>query len=730
MYKDLLNIGTNVKKCPKETLTPYKIAVVILIKEYCSETTKAIVERRDFCILALKLIQSPDLDLRSLLKLIRSEEYILQRLASQLENKFELLYEMGVKGLLDLSDSLMHLMDPALDLCHSHPALNKNSVLGLYTRRIVISLEKLSFYQVVALYESFKSYYHDTWGPDNSRVSIGLDNNDSGEHKNKVVWGGRQAELLVAQQALALQTDEQRALPPAELQGLVKELLNCSPYYAEAHYLSYLNCLRVNEYCGAVDSLYHCFDRLAPFENRTPTEDRNRTFRYAALNLAALHAQFGHKKVALAALNEAIMLAQEAGDNVCLQHAHSWMYHLIDDQKGQLIERSVGKASMLGITHTTSLGLIASAHYNALESKSPPEVFETLVKSDVLNCQHSMADLMSMSYVEKAALWTYYGKTKMSSLCSQLLLLHNAGDKKHHMFNGSSTCQAVVNVANTFVELGEYTLAEVVLSHAKDRFPNEPSSKIWMLSEQLHQFTRIMRHEKWSEAEAIAVRLSSIDPLESKFRRAEVSLAKGDYPGVMELIGDIQENKGLDPLDQVRVMILSSQVMCSSRLPGLGTTGANPLFLLNTALEIADRKYLSYQQAIIKMHLANIQLTMDMPSRAMNLVDDAIIPILSHGGCFDRGRAFVLYAKCLVASSVSDAADVRNKTLHSAINVLCKAKDHFNKIEAFSRVKSTLYLMGMLYNELDLKAERNRCAFEYRQLDVQFPTKADTIAIF
>lgn len=47
-------------------------------------------------------------------------------------------------------------------------------------------------------------------------------------------WGGRQAELLVAQQAHALQTDEHKAMSPAELQVLVRELLNCSPYYAEA----------------------------------------------------------------------------------------------------------------------------------------------------------------------------------------------------------------------------------------------------------------------------------------------------------------------------------------------------------------------------------------------------------------------------------------------------------------------------------------------------------------
>lgn len=44
--------------------------------------------------------------------------------------------------------------------------------------------------------------------------------------------------------------------------------------------------------------------------------------------------------------------------------------------RGPLIERSVGKASMLGITHTTGLGLIAYAHNSALESKNPSQVFE------------------------------------------------------------------------------------------------------------------------------------------------------------------------------------------------------------------------------------------------------------------------------------------------------------------------------------------------------------------
>lgn len=100
------------------------------------------------------------------------------------------------------------------------------------------------------------------------------------------------------------------------------------------------------------------------------------------------------------------------------------------------------------------------------------------MKSDVLNCQHSMIDLMSLTYSEKSALWAYYGKMELSSVCAQLLLLHNAGNKKQNIFNGTSTCQAVVNVANILVEFGEYDLVDIILAHAKERFPNYPSNKV------------------------------------------------------------------------------------------------------------------------------------------------------------------------------------------------------------------------------------------------------------
>lgn len=59
-------------------------------------------------------------------------------------------------------------------------------------------------------------------------------NNNAFYIRTKTIWGGRQAELLVAQQAHALQTDEHKALPPIELQALVQDLLKSTPYNADA----------------------------------------------------------------------------------------------------------------------------------------------------------------------------------------------------------------------------------------------------------------------------------------------------------------------------------------------------------------------------------------------------------------------------------------------------------------------------------------------------------------
>lgn len=78
---------------------------------------------------------------------------------------------------------------------------------------------------------------------------------------------------------------------------------------------------------------------------------------------------------------------------------------------------------------------------------------QVLMKSDALNCQNSMLELLANSFAQKGALWLLYGKMEMSSLASQLLLrLHTLDTMPHSGYSGESTCLALCCVGNAFIQ--------------------------------------------------------------------------------------------------------------------------------------------------------------------------------------------------------------------------------------------------------------------------------------
>lgn len=97
------------------------------------------------------------MELNILLNLLYSTEYVLHRFANRLEEELDILYSKGIDGLLDLFNSLCRLMESKEHTLAS-PMLSRNSVLGLYVRRMRIFFEKLPFDQVVALYNDLKKY--------------------------------------------------------------------------------------------------------------------------------------------------------------------------------------------------------------------------------------------------------------------------------------------------------------------------------------------------------------------------------------------------------------------------------------------------------------------------------------------------------------------------------------------------------------------------------------------
>ena len=60
-----------------------------------------------------------------------------------------------------------------------------------------------------------------------------------------------------------------------------------NPGLSEAHFLVYLNCLRVKEVAGAVQNLYgSCTQQDEGHPFRPGVDDASKGFRFAALNLA------------------------------------------------------------------------------------------------------------------------------------------------------------------------------------------------------------------------------------------------------------------------------------------------------------------------------------------------------------------------------------------------------------------------------------------------------------
>lgn len=310
-----------------------------------------------------------------------------------------------------------------------------------------------------------------------------------------------------------------------------------------------------------------------------------------------------------------------------------------------------------------------------------------------MNCQHAYGDLTCRSYAQKSGLWLFYGKTEMSSLWSQLLLHLNADSNPlGTTYYGEALCQAICNVALHLLLEGDYAKSYACLILVKNRFPNEPNSKIWMLCECTFTFIRSLRHEEWIEAEEAAHKMAVYDTIESYLRLAELYIQKKDFTAAHRCIshvldGNTDSETKLRIDYHVRAMILLGEARYTSSFPHVV-----PPAILSACLAYANDFYADYLSLIAQLHLANVLFLMKMPAQALKLLDQCLIYILTHGGSYDRARAMLLYVKCVVANAGHKSGVEREKIIMEATEMLTNVVAAFNKVEAYSRMKDALYL--------------------------------------
>ncbi|XP_065548719.1 anaphase-promoting complex subunit 5 [Lathamus discolor] len=720
----------------KDWVTPYKMALLVLLSELGrSGAQLGLLERRRLNRLLLPLLQGPDMPLSRLRKAI---EECCSPLASSVHIRLKLMAEGELKDMEQFFDDLSD------SFTGTEPEVHKTSVVGLFLRHMILAYNKLSFSQVYKLYTALQQYFQNDDEKKNGIDESDMDLTNTEEFEGKMEkeeldlplreeeiscsgpLSQKQAEYFLSQQASLLKNDETKALAPASLQKELNNLLKFNPDFAEAHYLSYLNSLRVQDVFSSTHSLLHYFDRLiltGAESKSNGDEGYGRSLRYAALNLAALHCRFGHYQQAELALQEAIRIAQESNDHVCLQHCLSWLCIL--EQKifdsCVLLEHSVNKSLHFGLPYLASLGIQSLVQQRAFAGKAANKLMDALKDSDLLHWKHSLSELIDISIAQKTAIWRLYGRSTMALQQAQTLLSMNSLEAVNvgvQQNNTESFAVVLCHLAELHAEQGYFAAASEILKHLKERFPpNSQHAQLWMLFDQKIQFERAMNDGKYHTADSLVAGITALNSIEGVYRKAIVLKAQNQMSEAHKLLQKLliycQKIKNTEMVISVLLSIAELYWRSSCH------TIALPVLLQALAL---SREYsLQYLASETVLNLAFSQLILGIPEQALNILHMAIEPVLAHGAVLDKGCAMFLVAKCQVASAASYTPRKKIEALESAILNLNEAKTYFAKVDCKEQLRDVLYFQARLFHTLGKTQERNKCAMLFRQLHQELP---------
>uniref|UniRef100_A0A2K6CSZ1 Anaphase-promoting complex subunit 5 n=1 Tax=Macaca nemestrina TaxID=9545 RepID=A0A2K6CSZ1_MACNE len=656
----------------KDWVTPYKIAVLVLLNEMSrtGEGAVSLMERRRLNQLLLPLLQGPDITLSKLYKLI---EESCPQLANSVQIRIKLMAEGELKDMEQFFDDLSD------SFSGTEPEVHKTSVVGLFLRHMILAYSKLSFSQVFKLYTALQQYFQNGEKKTVEDADMELTSRDEGERKmekeeldvsvreEEVSCSGplsqKQAEFFLSQQASLLKNDETKALTPASLQKELNNLLKFNPDFAEAVSLSQ-NLL-----------LWYGYGRRL---------------------------RAGNQQAELA-LQEAIRIAQESNDHVCLQHCLSWLYVLGQKRSDSyvLLEHSVKKAVHFGLPYLASLGIQSLVQQRAFAGKTANKLMDALKDSDLLHWKHSLSELIDISIAQKTAIWRLYGRSTMALQQAQMLL----------SMNSLEAVNAGVQQNNT--ESFAVALCHLAELHAEQvgRWPGPRASgamELWMLCDQKIQFDRAMNDGKYHLADSLVTGITALNSIEGVYRKAVVLQAQNQMSEAHKLLQKLLVS--LSETEEHRNAVLAIF------LP------YHPLPMLMQALASPRKVPVTYLALKTVLNLAFAQLILGIPEQALSLLHMAIEPILADGAILDKGRAMFLVAKCQVASAASYDQPKKAEALEAAIENLNEAKNYFAKVDCKERIRDVVYFQARLYHTLGKTQERNRCAMLFRQLHQELPS--------
>jgi len=324
----------SIKKRLDFSLSPHKVALAILIQDFCSPERVPSAARPLLSVFLLDHVrQAHDYREKTLAELCAALSALQPPMGAALAHQLvQALRKIASPD--DLFDTLIGLehfiMDnPAVD--DDIPALEQSSVLGIFVRKVLITFHVSMFEGLSELFTHVQEYVE---AFSNNAVGDAVEE-DTAMHTELCHFVHHHGELV------------EKAPPSLHLDSRIDGMLLRMGNPPGGSYLRYLYAMQHKDYPGAVSHLHRYFDYgmfgRALRNDRADIKDRP-VFQWALLNLAGLHFRFGHMALALQALEETVRLAQHASDHKCLANALYWLVRLVSvagerQLEGQLVRR-------------------------------------------------------------------------------------------------------------------------------------------------------------------------------------------------------------------------------------------------------------------------------------------------------------------------------------------------------------------------------------------------------
>eukprot|EP00112_Aurelia_sp_Birch-Aquarium-sp1_P004223 Seg1477.16 transcript_id=Seg1477.16/GoldUCD/mRNA.D3Y31 product="Anaphase-promoting complex subunit 5" protein_id=Seg1477.16/GoldUCD/D3Y31 len=745
----------------KEKIYPHQVACLVLIFHSCKDDDPPISNvltfqmqkfKRQVVLLLLDLIQRVQLDYDELLRKLETatSTMVTDSFSKRIGNMTE---DRGI-GILDFFDSL----EP-LTLSGNH-YLQRNSLFGIFVRRLYLNYQKMTFTDTGELGKSLVSYIKDGQVRANKNVSTSSDGNryvhvfsmemetdiSESETSTKAMNTLSQAGRFIAQQTRLLESQSPNSLSPRELQKKIQDIIQKFPTVVDAYYLSYLNYLQIGEVRNALFDLHRYFDyKKWEEEQSSSNEETEKTsiekhqmkfkrFRYCALNLGIFHFTHGHYGVSLAALEEAIKMAQETNDKDCLLHALFWLHQLKSDsgspQAKSMLAQFCRKAKELGALEMQGLGCLLQCKSDAFSGDSTiQEVQSRLNELDSANAIRSGIFSSRKIQVARSALLDYYGHRPVALHSSQLALYdlknnHHTSCNEVSSFESSdpeSFILALCQTAKYMADEGFVSDAHNILHFGTSLIVEHSQLQKWIiLCKWQLIFDRCVFTRNIESAKDAMKQIRVLDKDDANLRECIALFLSGNIMIAASKIDNLIEDAakrqqitiGNTPkaIYQVRLLQLKAELFSTTE------NNEKAVSCLIKAIDICRKSGLETLESELSISLAQCKIFLGLPSQAKTIISQRMVHILAYGTLYSRSLAFFVLAKASIwGISKSDMLQL--------LPLLEKSLEGFHTLDAIAAETKVLCLMAQIYNELEYTTKRNNCAKEFRKKNEMLTSK-------